>query len=220
MIADLLVPPPRLLNDPGPCPVIETKRLVLRPHQADDAAAIAASLGNWDVTRMLARVPMPYGLDDATDWLKSLHASKGARWPLAITDHGDHVGVVNLEVRHGQWHLGYWLGRAHWGRGLMSEAVAAALASFFGRLPGAVLHSGVFADNPASLRIQEKLGFAVLGCTDIYCVARNAMVAHIETQLTAAARRDHAFERGRGPAPLIHGSTLPGAEPAKSHDKL
>lgn len=189
MSADLLAHPPRLLDDPGPCPVIETRRLVLRPHEARDAAAIAASLGDWQVTRMLARVPVPYGLDDATDWLKSLQASKGPGWPLAITDGGEHVGAVNLQLRHGQWHLGYWLGRSHWGRGLMSEAVAAALASFFGRLPGAVLHSGVFADNPASLRIQEKLGFTVLGCTDIYSMARNAMVAHIETRLTASALR-------------------------------
>jgi RimJ/RimL family protein N-acetyltransferase len=50
-------------------------------------------------------------------------------------------------------------------------------------MPETPIHSGVFADNPASLRLQEKLGFHMTGCGEIYCFSRNTMVSHIETVL-------------------------------------
>ncbi|MCA1493022.1 GNAT family N-acetyltransferase [Ensifer sp. NBAIM29] len=170
--------------DPGPCPVIETKRLVLRPHRLSDAPAIAESLADSQVARMLMRVPAPFHRQDALDWLN--RQALQADWALAITSGDDvHIGCVGIELRGGHWHVGYWLNRFYWGRGIMSEAVHAAVERFFRRMPGATLYSGVFADNPASLKVQEKLGFKITGCSQVFARARNAMVAHIETRLTA-----------------------------------
>jgi RimJ/RimL family protein N-acetyltransferase len=172
--------------DPGPCPDIETKRLRLRPHRLSDAAPIAESLGDFRVARMLARVPAPYHQQDALDWLNRQAANVLPDWTFAVTSGDDvHIGCVGIELRHGEWHVGYWLNRFYWGKGLASEAVYAAVDRFLRRMPEAVLHSGVFADNPASLKVQEKLGFKITGCGHIYAFARNAMVAHIETRLTA-----------------------------------
>lgn len=171
---------------PGPCPVIESVRLRLRPHRMDDAEAIAHSLSDFQVSRMLARVPQPYDRQDALDWLNRSTGDLSSDWTLAITERDDvHIGVVGLELRHGQWHLGYWLDRYYWGRGMMSEAVSATVERFCRRMPETVLHSGVFADNRASLRIQEKIGFTVTGCSEIYCRARNALVPHLETRLSS-----------------------------------
>jgi len=171
---------------PGPCPVIETKRLVLRPHRRNDAEAIAQSLGDFQVARMLARVPAPYDQQDALDWLTAQTSGLTPDWTFAVTTGDDvHIGCVGIELRHGQWHVGYWLNRFYWGKGYMTEAVAAVVERFFRRMPGVTLHSGVFADNPASLRVQEKLGFRVTGCHQIYATARAAMVAHIDTMVTA-----------------------------------
>ena len=172
--------------DPGPCPVIETKRLRLRPHRLSVAAAIAESLADFKVSRMLARVPAPYDQQDALDWLNRQTANVLPDWTLAITMADDvHIGCVGIELLDGEWHVGYWLNRFYWGKGLASEAVHAAAERFLRRMPDAVLISGVFADNPASLKVQEKLGFKITGCSQIYARARNAMVAHIETRLTA-----------------------------------
>ena len=173
-------------HDPGPCPSIETARLKLRPHRLSDAPAIAGSLGDFEVARMLSRVPAPYHQQDALDWLTRQSARVLPDWTLAVTTGDDvHMGCVGIELRNGEWHVGYWLNRFHWGKGLMSEAVHAAVERFFCQMPEAVLRSGVFADNPASLKVQEKLGFKITGCSQIYALARNAMVAHIETRLTA-----------------------------------
>ncbi len=171
---------------PGPCPVIETKRLVLRPQRMGDADAIAQSLSDYQVVRMLARVPVPYDRQDATDWLSRATSGLTPDWSFAITASGDdvHIGAVAIELRHGQWNLGYWLDRYYWGKGIMSEAAAAAVERFFRRMPEEVLHSGAFADNAASLRIQEKLGFAVTRSGDLYSRSRNAVAPHIETRVT------------------------------------
>ncbi|MFP5077421.1 GNAT family N-acetyltransferase [Rhizobium sp. YIM 134829] len=169
----------------GACPTLQTARLVLRPHQAGDAEAIAASLSDYAVARMLARVPLPFHVADARDWLATLPRQRG--WALAVTREATHVGCVHLELRHGRYHLGYWLNRAVWGQGIGGEAVAAALAAFRIALPEAVVHSGVFADNPASLALQARLGFAVTGCADVYSRARGRMVTHLETRLDPAA---------------------------------
>ena len=183
-------PPVTAKLDLGPCPTIRTERLVLRPHRLDDADAIAQSLGDFQVSRMLARVPTPYHRQDALDWLVRQNSGLVAGWALAITDGDDvHIGTIGLELRHGQWHIGYWLNRYYWGRGYAREAVHAAVERFFRRMPMAVLHSGVFADNAASLKLQKALGFEVTGCSDVYALARNAMVSHIETAVTAAGLR-------------------------------
>ena len=169
---------------PGPTPVIQTGRLTLRPHRLSDADAIAESLSDFAVTRMLARVPAPYDRQDALDWLVQHTSGLGIDWQLAITEGDDtHIGCVGIELRHSRWHLGYWLNRYYWRRGYMSEAVVAIVERFSRRMPETPVHSGVFADNPASLRLQEKLGFRMTGCGEIYCFARNTMVSHIETVL-------------------------------------
>jgi len=171
---------------PGPCPTIETERLVLRPQRLTDAGSIADTLADFQVTRMLARVPAPYYKQDALEWLILRTSGTLPDWDFAITTGDDTlIGVVSVERRHGQWHLGYWLNRFYWGKGYMTEAVGAVVERFFRRMSNEVLHSGVFADNPASLNVQEKLGFRITGCSEVYAVARATMVAHIDTELTA-----------------------------------
>lgn len=171
----------------GPCPIIETARLRLRPHGLEDSGAIAEAFRDFGITRMLRRVPMPYDRQDALEWLLPRVAAVLPDWAFAVTlPDGRYIGAVALEFRQGVWYLGYWLSREHWGRGLMTEAVMAAVGRFLRQMPGIPLHSGFFADNRASLRVQKKLGFHLTGCSDVYSTARQAMVLHIDTVLEAA----------------------------------
>ncbi|MDH4440631.1 MAG: GNAT family N-acetyltransferase [Rhizobium sp.] len=171
---------------PGHCPTIETPRLILRPHRLDDADAIATSLGDFAVARMLTRVPVPYDRQDGLDWLNITTSGLKPDWSFAITLDGVHVGVASIELRHGLWHLGYWLNRFYWGRGLMTEAVDAALERFFRHMPSVEIASGAFTDNPASLRLLENRGCRIVGVTDVYSRARNIMTPLIEMRLNQA----------------------------------
>jgi RimJ/RimL family protein N-acetyltransferase len=179
----------------GDAPVIATARLVLRPPSGGDADAVAAAMADHEVARMLARVPQPYDRQEAVDWLERVGrgAADADAWHFALTEKAAAeksaplVGVVGLERRSGGMHLGYWLARSHWGGGLMSEAVEAVLGWYFGERPDDRVHSGVFVDNPASLGIQQKLGFAVIGRSDVFCRARGEMVGHVDTVVSATS---------------------------------
>jgi RimJ/RimL family protein N-acetyltransferase len=54
---------------------------------------------------------------------------------------------------------GSWLGLPHQGRGFGSEMRAAVLQFAFDHLGAVEATSGAFADNPASLRVSERLGY-------------------------------------------------------------
>jgi RimJ/RimL family protein N-acetyltransferase len=184
------------VTGPGPCPTVTTARLILRPHRMSDADAIAQSLGDFQVSRMLARVPAPYDRQDAAEWLSVASTDLEDGWAFAITTGDDvHIGCVSIERRGSEWELGYWLNRFYWRRGYMSEAVHAAITRFLMRMPGTEIRSGIFADNLASLKVQEKVGFRVTGRSDVFCLARGAMLAHIETRLAPGDFRPAAPRR-------------------------
>ncbi len=61
---------------------------------------------------------------------------------------------ITLEVSSGSW-----LGAGHQGQGFGTEMRAAVLVLAFDHLGATVARSGAFTDNPASLRISEKLGY-------------------------------------------------------------
>jgi RimJ/RimL family protein N-acetyltransferase len=182
-------------------PLIRTGRLTLRRPEARDAEAIASALGNHKVARMLTRVPQPYHVDDAVEWLDGLSDAALGGWFFAITSGGLRrillndvsqvandddrlIGFVSIEWQREGWHLGYWLDEPHWGKGIMTEAVNAVLARFFHSFMGEILFSGAIAENAASLRIQKKLGFDITGVEDVYCVSRAEQVRLITTELT------------------------------------
>jgi RimJ/RimL family protein N-acetyltransferase len=195
-----------LLRPLGPQPLIRTGRLTLRRPESRDAEAIATALTNFRVSKMLTRVPQPYHYEDATDWLGSLAEEKPEGWFFAITLGGVRailapgseaangnasdrlVGFVSIERREAEgrdgWHIGYWLDESLWGRGIMSEALNAVIARFFAAHMGETLLSAVMVDNPASLRLQGKLGFDVTGVSEAYSMARAAMVRLVTTELT------------------------------------
>jgi RimJ/RimL family protein N-acetyltransferase len=187
-------------------PLIRTGRLTLRRPNARDTGAIAEALANYRVAKMLTRVPQPYHLEDAEDWLAAIGEPGPATWIFAITLGGVRailapeleaangnvsdrlIGVVAIEWREASsrtgWHVGYWLDEAHWGKGIMTDALNAVIARFFSVMMGETLFSSVMADNPASLRIQGKLGFDVTGVEDAYSESRAAGVRLISTELT------------------------------------
>ena len=54
---------------------------------------------------------------------------------------------------------GYWLGRVHWGRGIMTAAVRAVTAYAFASLDLLRVFALPFSDNAASVRVLEKAGY-------------------------------------------------------------
>ena len=165
--------------------VLVTRRLTMRPPVLPDADDIALHLSNPNVARMLGPVSHPYWSRDAEEWIAGLaKAPEG----LVYTIHRERlIGVVSLEGGGAEPRLGYWLGEPWHGQGLMTEAARALLGHAFATRRLEAVRSSVFIDNPASLRVQEKLGFTVTGVGETWCRCRASTVRTWTTRLSASA---------------------------------
>lgn len=167
-------------------PVLATPRLVLRPYRLGDRDGMIEMLGDFAVSSRLAMVPHPYGPSDADRFLAAKLApdAEADHFGLAIECEGRFCGGISLRSLSRLPMLGYWLGQAWWGRGLMTEAVGAVLEHAFGPLGFQRIGSGVFEGNEASLAIQRRFGFAILGTSEVFSVALGRTTRHIDTLLT------------------------------------
>jgi RimJ/RimL family protein N-acetyltransferase len=171
---------------------LETRRLVLRAFAFPDVPRIARYAGDLAVSRMLARVPHPYTEAHASAFIGDMLASNvtGDGLGLAIArkkEPGALIGSISFTRAGASAEIGWWLGPPYWARGLATEAVAAMVGLAFRDETLEKLTAGAFAGNAASLRVQEKLGFAQVGAGERESLARGGLAAHVETELTRAA---------------------------------
>jgi len=159
--------------EPGPPPGLPnrlvTARLEIRPLVAGDAAEIQRLANDWAVARWLPRLPHPYALADAHDWIgfAARQRAAGTEWPYAIQRHGDltpcgSVGMIN-QPKSQTVELGYWIGKDFWGQGFATEAARALVEAAFDRLPVRAIEAMVMVENAPSIALLTRLGFQVTG---------------------------------------------------------
>lgn len=165
---------------------LKTRRLTLRPPTLKDAAPIALHLNNFAVAGNLSRVRYPYGLADAEAWLRGIRPdAPPEETGFAVElDGAGYIGNVGLQRDVKTPTIGYWLGEPYWHRGLMTEAVTAVIAWYFGTTNAEKIYCGAFHFNKASLAVQKKLGFIETGTSRRHCLARGEQVRHIDTELS------------------------------------
>lgn len=153
---------------------LETRRLLLRPPRPGDAEAFVPLLDDETVVRYTARMPHPFKLEHAREFLDGLAVSGELVWVITARADEAVLGVVALGEPAGPEgpDLGYWLGRAYWGAGIMSEAVARVARFAFEDLVAAKLRANVHPDNAASQRLLETAGFVFTGSGTIDAPAR------------------------------------------------
>lgn len=169
--------------------VFETQRLVLRPPAVSDLERCAELLGDYEVAKMLARVPHPYDLAKGREFLRR-SAANWAHWPAGddvvffITRDNDLIGGVSFKALHETPEIGYWLGRAEWGKGYMSEAVSAALTWFFKNTDHEIVLGTAMEENTRSLNILANCGFEIVGRSASMSLARGGYVPDVVMKLT------------------------------------
>ncbi len=143
-------------------PVLETERLTLRAPRHEDVKAIAALANDRRVAANTARIPHPYGVDDAEQFIAAVNQRDGEACFLMVLD-GKPIGACGIDPRDDSPELGYWVGAAYWGRGFTTEAVRAVIDYAFGDLKHETLQAGARVSNPASRRVLEKCAFQWTG---------------------------------------------------------
>ncbi len=179
---------------------IETSRLVLRPVLQADVSALLAVNGNLEVNAFLP-YPRWTSLADGEAWYQRMVGLQATglatQWVLVDKVSQSAIGsclIFRFEVGSARAELGYVLGREHWGKGLMHEALLALIsAAFQGRLCGAFgglalrrLEAEVNPMNTASCALLLRLGFVQegllrqrwVGKGRVYDVAAFGLLSH------------------------------------------
>lgn len=135
----------------------------LRPWTNEDKLDLVHNANNRKVWRNLTDMfPHPYTEADADFWI-NLANQAAPSIHLAIDLDGVAVGGIGIIAGQGiaryTGQFGYWLGEAHWSKGIATAAAHAMCARAFSGSLFERLEAQVFAWNPASMRVLEKTGF-------------------------------------------------------------
>jgi RimJ/RimL family protein N-acetyltransferase len=142
---------------------IETERLLLRPLAIEDAAALAPLFaGDWEAISQTGRMPWPPTEAALRQWISGYVAPASHSFLMALRRDRATIGGIGFGGAGRTAELGYALGRRFWGRGYATEGVRAMLAHA-AAVGYRTLEAFSFVENPASVRVLEKAGFAELG---------------------------------------------------------
>lgn len=143
-------------------PVLATERLTLRAPRHGDVRAIAALANDRRIAVSTARIPHPYGVDDAEQFIQAVNRRDGEA-TFVVTLDDILIGACGVDPRTDGPEIGYWVGVPFWGRGLATEAVRAVIDYAFSELGHDALAAGARVSNPASRRVLEKCAFQWTG---------------------------------------------------------
>lgn len=142
---------------------LDTGYCVLRPWNKGDETSLVRYANNYEVWRRLRdRFPRPYTRADAEYWV-DLTRQQHPQTQFAIEVHGEAVGGIGLEIGSDigrrSAEIGYWLGEAHWGKGITTAAVRTLTSYGFQTLDLTRIFAVPFASSVASIRVLEKCGY-------------------------------------------------------------
>jgi RimJ/RimL family protein N-acetyltransferase len=135
----------------------------LRPWRADDLEPLLRHADDEQVSRGTSdRFPHPYTRADGEAFLAG-RVVDFAGPVFAIEIDGEACGGIGVRHLAGERavgaELGYWLGRAHWGRGVMTRVVSVYAPWVMVALGISRLQASVLDFNTASARVLQKNGF-------------------------------------------------------------
>lgn len=157
---------------------LETARTRIRPFREADAADVYAHCRHPELTRYTSWEHHA-DITTAEGFIRAQRACYARRQPgaWAIADRVSDVvmgaiGFYALEPEGRRGEFGFWLGRAHWGHGLATEAARAVLAHGLGPLGLVRVQAICHVENLASARVLEKAGMQLEGVMRRYAWKR------------------------------------------------
>jgi RimJ/RimL family protein N-acetyltransferase len=144
---------------------LDTDRLRLRWLTDADVPALLEVFGHPEVCRYWSRPPLRDIAEAATLLKEIQHGFVNrtlSQWGIATRTTDQLLGTCTLtsfSLEHRRAEIGFALGRAHWGHGYASEALAALLTHAFESLDLHRLEADVDPRNLRSIRVLEQSGF-------------------------------------------------------------
>jgi [ribosomal protein S5]-alanine N-acetyltransferase len=150
-------------------PPLQGQRCRLRALQPADAASVQRHADDPAVAHNLFEgFPQPYTLADAAWWCGPGHREPrfGFVWGIEVS--GEVCGCISIAPQSGLWAcsavIGYWIGQAHWRRGITSEALRLVTAWAWPALPHITrLWMPIYARNAPSQAVARAAGYTLEG---------------------------------------------------------
>ena len=149
---------------------LETERLVLRPTSVFDAEQI---YNNWasdpEVTKYLTWQPhadVEVTKSILASWDKENERLDYYHWGMELKETGEIIGTtgtLGIDEKNQCTELGYCMSRTYWGKGYMTEAVAAIIEYLFEVVGLNRITSRHDPDNVGSGRVMQKNGMIFEG---------------------------------------------------------
>lgn len=155
-----------------PFPILETERLLLRALDESDGPTMFVHRTNAQMNQYIDR-EKPKTIEDAVAFIRDVQEGQelgnAIAWGICRKGETEIIGSAclwNLDAENRTAELGYSLHPDHWGKGYMSEAVAAILDFGFGEMAAAIVQAYTLPANLASVKLLERLGFVKTGHED------------------------------------------------------
>lgn len=145
---------------------LETGRLLLRPWEEADAAALYKYASDPRVGPV-AGWPPHGSVAESLDVIRTVFAAPET-YAAVLRETGEPVGSMGImfgeslhsaAMKGAEAEIGYWIGVPYWGRGLVPEAVERLLRRCFEELGLEAVWCGHYEGNVQSRRVMEKCGF-------------------------------------------------------------
>jgi len=138
----------------------------IRKFKPGDEKSLYKHINDKEVAKNMAGIFYPYTEKDALLYLKKVlklnKQKKKSAFKFALVIDGGVVGCISLEnvnLKHKNAEIAFWLGRKYWGRGIMTRAIKQMVRYGFSNLKLKRIQARTFIANKASARVLEKAGF-------------------------------------------------------------
>lgn len=147
--------------------ILKTERLTLRPFSLTDAPSLHELINQWEIAYNTANIPHPYPEGLAENYILATNEKwlTAETLTFAVICGSELVGCTNLSVRHSQSRaeLGYWIGKAYWGRGYATESARRLVEFGFEKMKLNRVFASCFSRNTASAKVMQNVGMQYEG---------------------------------------------------------
>ena len=163
---------------------IETPRLILRPFTMADAEPMFRNWANDPEVCTHMTWPAHENVEVTREllgrWTASYEKPDYYNWAIVIRDSGPepigNISAAHIREKTRCAHIGYCMSRAHWGKGVMTEALSAVIGFFFDEVGINRVEAEHDPNNPASGRVMEKSGMTFEGTSRQAAVSNQGII--------------------------------------------
>lgn len=135
----------------------------LRPWTINDLESLVENANNYKIARFMTDgFPHPYTAENGRSFIEFANKDKPVHI-FAIDVNGKAVGGIGIhpqaDVMKKNAELGYWLGEAYWGKGIITGAIKEITEFAFKNYDITRLFARPFGTNLASQKVLQKAGF-------------------------------------------------------------